>query len=178
MKYWQFFKGNKIDYYHFYIELPGKKVGEKKRSSPNFRKEAYKMDDYTLVAYIGDHDIVEKREETLKQKRDKILGSLSMHANLQEVAKNRTNSTKISGVRAIPGRGYNTISGKVDYLFKLYFLRRLEKRWACNNLVSWPRAFETLAYEGTKLFITISHLYIFCIWSSENGENMAFLTIW
>ena len=51
-------------------------------------------------------------EETLKQKRDKILGSLSMHANLQEVAKNRTNSTKISGVRAIPGRGYNTISGK------------------------------------------------------------------
>lgn len=112
MKYWQFFKGNKIDYYHFYIELPGKKAGEKKRSSPNFRKEAYKMDDYTLVAYIGDHDIVEKREETLKQKRDKILGSLSMHANLQEVAKNRTNSTKISGVRAIPGRGYNTISGK------------------------------------------------------------------
>ena len=112
MKYWQFFKGNKIDYYHFYIELPGKKTGEKKRSSPNFRKEAYKMDDYTLVAYIGDHDIVEKREETLKQKRDKILGSLSMHANLQEVAKNRTNSTKISGVRAIPGRGYNTISGK------------------------------------------------------------------
>ena len=42
---------------------------------------------------------------------------------------------------------------KRDYLFKLYFLRRLEKRWACNNLVSWPRAFETLAYEGTKLFI-------------------------
>ena len=42
------------------------------------------MNDFTLVAYIGDHNIVEKREETLRQKRDKILGSLSMHANLQE----------------------------------------------------------------------------------------------
>ena len=109
--------GNKIDYYHFYIELPEKKPGEKKRSSPNFRKEAYKMDDYTLVAYIGDHNIVEKREETLKQKRDKILGSLSMHANLQQMAKNRTNVSKISGVREIPGRGYNTISGIVKKLF-------------------------------------------------------------
>ena len=109
--YWDTLSGNKIDYYHFYIELPEKKPGEKKRSSPNFRKEAYKMDDYTLVAYIGDHNIVEKREETLKQKRDKILGSLSMHANLQQMAKNRTNVSKISGVREIPGRGYNTISG-------------------------------------------------------------------
>ena len=109
--------GNKIDYYHFYIELPEKKPGEKKRSSPNFRKEAYKMDDYTLVAYIGDHNIVEKREETLKQKRDKILGSLSMHANLQQMAKNRTNVSKISGVREIPGRGYNTISGIIKKTF-------------------------------------------------------------
>ena len=104
--------GNKIDYFHFYIELPAKKSGEKKRSSPNFRKEAYKMNDYTLVAYIGDHNIVEKREETLKQKRDKILGSLSMHANLQEMAKNRTNISKAAVVSSMPGRGYNTISGE------------------------------------------------------------------
>ena len=104
-----FYKGNKIDYYHFYIELPGKKQGERKRSSPNFRKEAYKMNDFTLVAYIGDHNIVEKREETLRQKRDKILGSLSMHANLQERAKNRTNTN--TGLQAIHG-GYNTISGR------------------------------------------------------------------
>ena len=103
-----FYKGNKIDYYHFYIELPGKKQGERKRSSPNFRKEAYKMNDFTLVAYIGDHNIVEKREETLRQKRDKILGSLSMHANLQERAKNRTNNN--TGLQTIHG-GYNTISG-------------------------------------------------------------------
>ena len=74
------------------------------------------MDDYTLVAYIGDHNIVEKREETLKQKRDKILGSLSMHANLQQMAKNRTNVSKISGVREIPGRGYNTISGIYTFI--------------------------------------------------------------
>ena len=66
------------------------------------------MNDYTLVAYIGDHNIVEKREETLRQKREKILGSLSMHANLQEMARSRTSNTKQYGV---PGRGYNTISG-------------------------------------------------------------------
>ena len=69
------------------------------------------MNEYTLVAYIGDHNIVEKREETLKQKRDKILGSLSMHANLQEMAKTRTNISKASVVSSMPGRGYNTISG-------------------------------------------------------------------
>ena len=89
--------------------MPGKKQGERKRSSPNFRKEAYKMNDFTLVAYIGDHNIVEKREETLRQKRDKILGSLSMHANLQERAKNRTNNS--IGLQATHG-GYNTISGR------------------------------------------------------------------
>ena len=47
--------------------------------------------------------------------RDKILGSMSMHANLQETAKNRPYLTKLSsvaGVKTIPGRGYNTISGK------------------------------------------------------------------
>ena len=66
------------------------------------------MNDYTLVAYIGDHNIVEKREETLRQKRDKILGSLSMHANLQERAKNRTNTN--TSLHAVHG-GYNTISG-------------------------------------------------------------------
>ena len=124
--YWDNLSGNKIDYYHFYIELPGKKPGEKKRSSPNFRKEAYKMDDYTLVAYIGDHNIVEKREETLKQKRDKILGSLSMHANLQQMAKNRTNVSKISGVREIPGRGYNTISGITLSIKTDIFLQKLK----------------------------------------------------
>ena len=73
------------------------------------------MNNYTLVAYIGDHNIIDKREETLKQKRDKILGSMSMHANLQETAKNRPYLTKLSsvaGVKPIPGRGYNTISGK------------------------------------------------------------------
>ena len=32
-------KGNKIDYFHFYIELPGRGKLDKKRSSPNFRKE-------------------------------------------------------------------------------------------------------------------------------------------
>ena len=72
------------------------------------------MNNYTLVAYIGDHNIIDKREETLKQKRDKILGSMSMHANLQETAKNRPYLTKLSsvaGVKPIPGRGYNTISG-------------------------------------------------------------------
>ena len=68
------------------------------------------MNDFTLVAYIGDHNIVEKREETLRQKRDKILGSLSMHANLQERAKNRTNNS--SGLQPSHG-GYNTISGTV-----------------------------------------------------------------
>ena len=84
------------------------------------------MDDYTLVAYIGDHNIVEKREETLKQKRDKILGSLSMHANLHQMAKNRTNVSKISGVREIPGRGYNTISG-IDIIVKnKTFLEKIE----------------------------------------------------
>ena len=67
------------------------------------------MNDFTLVAYIGDHNIVEKREETLRQKRDKILGSLSMHANLQERAKNRTNNS--IGLQANHG-GYNTISGR------------------------------------------------------------------
>ena len=30
-----------------------RKGGERKRCSPNFRKEAYKMGNYTLVAYIG-----------------------------------------------------------------------------------------------------------------------------
>ena len=72
------------------------------------------MNDYTLVAYIGDHNIVEKREETLRQKRDKILGSLSMHANLQERAKNRTNTN--TSLHAVHG-GYNTISGrdKIQY---------------------------------------------------------------
>ena len=74
------------------------------------------MSDYTLVAYIGDHDVVEKREETLKQKRDKILGSLSMHANLQEMAINRSNQSKVSIVNNIHGRGYNTISGKTNEL--------------------------------------------------------------
>ena len=69
------------------------------------------MNDYTLVAYIGDHNIVEKREETLRQKREKILGSLSMHANLQEMARSRTTNTKQYGVKPVPGRGYNTISG-------------------------------------------------------------------
>ena len=120
-----FYKGNKIDYYHFYIELPGKKQGERKRSSPNFRKEAYKMNDFTLVAYIGDHNIVEKREETLRQKRDKILGSLSMHANLQERAKNRTNNNTC--LQVIHG-GYNTISGRdkiqysiVEALYIIFF---------------------------------------------------------
>ena len=119
-----FYKGNKIDYYHFYIELPGKKQGERKRSSPNFRKEAYKMNDYTLVAYIGDHNVVEKREETLRQKREKILGSLSMHANLQEMAKNRTNTSQLYGVKSIPGRGYNTISGNHQFLH-FTFTKRL-----------------------------------------------------
>lgn len=84
------------------------------------------MDDYTLVAYIGDHNIVEKREETLKQKRDKILGSLSMHANLQQMAKNRTNVSKISGVREIPGRGYNTISGITLSIKTDIFLQKLK----------------------------------------------------
>lgn len=69
------------------------------------------MNDYTLVAYIGDHNVVEKREETLRQKREKILGSLSMHANLQEMAKTRTNNTKQYGVKSRPVGGYNTISG-------------------------------------------------------------------
>ena len=69
------------------------------------------MNDYTLVAYIGDHNVVEKREETLRQKREKILGSLSMHANLQQMAKNRKNTSQLYGVKSIPGRGYNTISG-------------------------------------------------------------------
>ena len=129
--YWQHFKGNKIDYYHFYIELPGKKAGEKKRSSPNFRKEAYKMNDYTLVAYIGDHNIVDKREETLKQKRDKILGSMSMHANLQQLAKERpylTNLSSVAGVKTIPGRGYNTISGKV-----IIYHQFSKDEWFINN---------------------------------------------
>ena len=75
------------------------------------------MNDYTLVAYIGDHNIVEKREETLKQKRDKILGSLNMHANLKEIAKNRSNTSKITGVNSILGRGYNTISGIFIIIF-------------------------------------------------------------
>ena len=30
----------------------------------------------------GDHDIIDKREETLKQRRDQLLGSLNMHKNL------------------------------------------------------------------------------------------------
>jgi len=103
-------KGNKIDYYHFYIELPSRKGSDRKRCSPNFRKEAYKMGNYTLVAYIGDHDIIDKREETLKQRRDQLLGSLNMHKNLM----NKSHHQKVkvaAGVRSIPGRSYNTISG-------------------------------------------------------------------
>ena len=77
------------------------------------------MNDYTLVAYIGDHNIVETREETLKQKRDKVLGSLSMHANLQELAKNRTNPPRYNGESIVPGRGYNTLSGKHFNLYSI-----------------------------------------------------------
>ena len=32
----------------------------------------------------GDHDIIDKREETLKQRRDQLLGSLNMHKNLMK----------------------------------------------------------------------------------------------
>ena len=106
-------KGNKIDYFHFYIELQGKNMSERKRSSPNFRKEAYKMNDYTLVAYIGDHEVVEKREENLRYKQEKLLGNMSMHSNLQKETKSRMSSSKIYGVKTIPGRSYNTISGNI-----------------------------------------------------------------
>ena len=106
-------KGNKIDYFHFYIELQGKNMSERKRSSPNFRKEAYKMNDYTLVAYIGDHEVVEKREENLRYKQEKLHGNMSMHSNLQKETKSRMSSSKIYGVKTIPGRSYNTISGNI-----------------------------------------------------------------
>ena len=67
-------RGNKMDYYHFYIDLA--REGEKKRTSPNFRKEAYKLGHYTLVAYIGDASIsgrqVEKQAEVEKQKTETL----------------------------------------------------------------------------------------------------------
>ena len=52
------------------------------------------MGNYTLVAYIGDHDIIDKREETLKQKRDQLLGSLSMHKTLMS----KTHQVKVGQV--------------------------------------------------------------------------------
>ena len=89
-------KGNKVDYYHFYIELPATRRGDKKRSSPNFRKEAYKLGDFTLVAYIGDHSELDRREESLKQKRDQLVENINLHHGLQNV-------------KTLPGRSYNTI---------------------------------------------------------------------
>ena len=60
------------------------------------------MGNYTLVAYIGDHDVIDKREETLKAKRDKLLGSLNMHKNFMKESQAKSVRT---GEKSIPGRG-------------------------------------------------------------------------
>ena len=40
-----------------------------------------------------------------------------MHSNLQKEAKSRSSSSKIYGVKTIPGRSYNTISGSITNKF-------------------------------------------------------------
>ena len=50
----------------------------------------------------GDHDIIDKREETLKQRRDQLLGSLNMHKNLM----NKSHQQVIVVVGVVVGGGY------------------------------------------------------------------------
>ena len=66
--------------------------------------QAYKLGSYTLVAYIGDQTVVEKREETLRARREALVGSISLHTNLQaEAAARQTRG-------AVPGRPYSTLT--------------------------------------------------------------------
>ena len=55
----------------------------------------------------GDHDIIDKREETLKQRRDQLLGSLNMHKNLM----NKSHQQVIVVVGVVVGGGVGGYGG-------------------------------------------------------------------
>ena len=51
----------------------------------------------------GDHDIIDKREETLKQRRDQLLGSLNMHKNLMNKSHQQVIDVVVVGVGGYGG---------------------------------------------------------------------------
>ena len=72
--------------------------GEKRTKERNIWKN-YQLSKKTP----GDHDIIDKREETLKQRRDQLLGSLNMHKNLMNKSHQQVIDVVVVGVGGYGG---------------------------------------------------------------------------